>query len=328
LRQAIYNPGMDPVRKTYGLLAALWLASMAGGQSAKRSEGLKKQLDAIAQATQGTFGYSLHHLKTGDRLERLGDELFPTDSTLKVAIMAAGMEPIISGQISYTSTRRLHPDDRNAGGFFFTFRDNTEIEFKEAIHQMIAHSDNTATLMLLRWIGGTDPVNDWLQRRGLGKTRLTVQYPISPELERNEAKLEELKRDVAKWGMGVSTPNEMRQLMEMIVDGRAGSPAAADEMWRILTHQYFDGGIGSQIPPGVSVASKSGRGARTRSGMAIVNSPSGIYVLVIFAQGGSDARSSWHDHVATSIRSISRAVWQHYHPTDKWSPPVGAEKLW
>ena len=74
--------------------------------------------------------------------------------------------------------------------------------------------------------------------------------------------------------------------------------------------------------------SSSGRAARTRSGLAIVNSPSGIYVLSIFAQGPPDARSTWHDEVATSIRGISSAVWQHYHPTDKWTPPTGVERFW
>jgi beta-lactamase class A len=319
---------MRHIGKTCGLAAVLWLASFAAAQSAAGNGNLKNRLDAIAQATPGTLGYSLHHLKTGDRIDRLGDELFPTDSTLKVAIMAAAMEQVSSRKIGYGSARRLVSADRNAGGFFFSFRDDTELEFREVIHQMIAQSDNTATLMLMRWIGGADPVNDWLRRRGLNKTRLIVQYPISKELEADAAKIAELSRDIGKWGMGVSTPNEMRQLMETVIDGQAGSPAAVDEMYRILTHQYFDAGIGSQIPPWVSVASKSGRGPRTRSGLAIVNSISGTYTLAIYGQAGSDAKSNWHDDVATSIRGISKAVWQHYHPADKWSPPPAAEKFW
>jgi hypothetical protein len=172
------------------------------------------------------LGYSLHHLKTNDRIERLGNDLFPTDSTLKVAIMAAAMEHVVSDKIGYGSTRQIISGDRNAGGFFYSFRENTILEFREVVHQMITHSDNTATLMLMRWIGGADPVNEWLRQHDLIKTRLVVQYPVSKELESNTAKIEELQRDIAKWGMGVSTPNEMGRLMEMIVDGRAGSPAA------------------------------------------------------------------------------------------------------
>ena len=231
---------------------------------------------------------------------------FPTDSTLKLAIMYAAMEQVASGKVKYHAIRPLLKDDKNAGGFFFSYKDGTEIEFSELVHQMIAVSDNTATLMLMRWIGGADPVNDWLQRHGLKKTRLIVQYPVSEELAKNSQKIEELQRDIAKWGMGVSTPNEMRQLMEMIVDGQAGSPAAVDEMWRVLTHQYKDAGIASGLPPWISVASKSGKGSGTRSDMAIVNSPSGIYVLTIFTRGGPDAKNDWQDEAVTSIRAIQR----------------------
>jgi hypothetical protein len=76
------------------------------------------QLDSIAQDTQGTVGYSLHHRKASDRLEKLGDEPFPTDSTLKVAIMCAVMEQVVSGKVGYHDTRQPIPKDKNAGGFF------------------------------------------------------------------------------------------------------------------------------------------------------------------------------------------------------------------
>jgi hypothetical protein len=62
--------------------------------------------------------------------------------------------------------------------------------------------------------------------------------------------------------------------------------------------------------------------------MAVVNSPSGIYVITIFIEGPPDAKSSWHGEADTSIRAISGAVWRHYHPNDKWSPPAGADKFW
>jgi beta-lactamase class A len=57
---------------------------------------------------------------------------------------------------------------------------------------MIALSDNTATLMMLRWIGGTDVVNDWLNRHGLKTTRLIQPWPISAELERDEAAIKKI----------------------------------------------------------------------------------------------------------------------------------------
>jgi beta-lactamase class A len=292
-------------------------------------DDLRKQLDSIADGVQFKLGYSLHHLKKNDRLDRLGDELFPTDSTLKVAIMCAAMEKVERGEIGYYDVRPLIKEDRNAGGFFYSYRDGTEVEFTEAVHQMIAVSDNTATLMVMRWIGGTEVVNKWLDRHGLKATRLLAYHPLSKELEplaRDEAALRQYMETVKKWGMGVSTPNEMRRLMELIVEGKAGTAASSDEMHRVLNHQYKDQGIASQIPPWVVVASKSGRGAHSQSDMAIVHSPSGTYVLTVFTRDSRDASRGGQNQGSKEVRAISRAVWRYYHPDDKWSPPVGAEK--
>jgi Beta-lactamase enzyme family len=61
----------------------------------------------------------------------------------------------------------------------------------------------------------------------------------------------------------------------MIVEGKAGTAAACDEMHRVLNHEYKDEGIASRILPWVAVASKSGRSEHSQSDMAIVHSPSG-----------------------------------------------------
>src|SRR5438132_13212309 len=100
----------------------------------------------------------------------------------------------------------------------------------------------------------------------------------------------EIKKLNELCGLGVTTPNDMRSLMEMVGNGRAGTPAACDEMHRILNHQYFDSGIPSQIPPSVCVASKSGAVDHSRSEVALVHSPSGDYVLAVYTKDDRDAR--------------------------------------
>ncbi|HEX2487964.1 MAG TPA: serine hydrolase [Blastocatellia bacterium] len=291
-------------------------------------EGLRKQLDSIAEGVNGKVGYSLHHLTRNESLDRLGDEIFPTDSTLKIAIMCAGMEKVERGEIGYYNLRPLLKEDKDAGGFFHNYNPGAEIEFKESMHQMITVSDNTATLMLMRWIGGTDVVNDWLDRHGLKTTRLLHQHPMSEKLKGDEAAMQKYAESIKKWGMGVSTPNEMRTLMEMIVSGKAGTPASSDEMHRLLNHQYHDSGIASQIPPWVLVASKSGRSEYSQSDMAVVYSPSGAYALTVFIKESKASGNGLFDGRARAIRAISRAVWRYYHPNDKWEPPAGVAKYW
>jgi hypothetical protein len=111
--------------------------------------------------------------------------------------------------------------------------------------------------------------------------------------------------------------------MEMIVSGKAGTPASSDEMHRLLNHQYKDEGIASQIPPWVVVASKSGNSEKSQSDMAVVHSPSGAYALTIFIKEVDEVNRR-----RQAIRDISRAVWRYYHPNDKWEPPAGVAKYW
>jgi beta-lactamase class A len=312
------------------LLTFLMLAGFPS-QSAHASPNLaelRKQLETIAGGFHGKIGISLHHLKTNDRMDIRGDEQFPTGSTIKVAMLCVVMEKVEKGELNYYQKFPLTEDDLGAGtGFLKNYKIGTQVTLKELLHQMITASDNTATRMVLKAIGSDAAINDWLKRNGFSSTRLNVPYPISEAVLKDEAARRKLLEQYDLWGMGVSTPNEMRLLMEMISEGKAGSLAACDEMHRILNHQYFDDGIAGQIPPSVVVASKSGVGKRSRSDIAIVHAPSGTYLLAIYTKEAEDFRITRDNEQDTAIRTIARAVWQHYQPESKWAPPAGAGKF-
>jgi beta-lactamase class A len=295
---------------------------------AKR-DALRKQLDAIADKFHGKIGYSLHHLKTGDQLERFGGEKFPSGSTIKLAMLCAAMEKQQSGEISYDDDARpLTEELRSYGtGLIHNYRGGTNIRLRDLLYLLIAHSDNSASTILGQWLGA-EAVNQWLDRQGLKNTRLLVPFPWSGSFQQDMAARPMQWEQLKRWGMGVSTPHEMRMLMEMIADGRAGTPAATDQMIRILTRQYYTDGIASQIPPWVSVASKHGAESKSRSDVAVVYAPSGTYVLAIYTKEAQDAGFKWDNEQATAIRAISRAIWRYYNPRVKWSPPTGTEKFY
>ncbi|MEJ7577218.1 MAG: serine hydrolase [Pyrinomonadaceae bacterium] len=289
---------------------------------------LRRQLEAIANSFHGKIGVSLRHLKTKDRLELRGDEKFPTGSTIKVAMLCVAMEKVEKGELNYYQKFTLTEDEVSGGtGFLRNYQIGKQVTLKELLHFMITASDNTATRMVLKAIGSNTAINDWLSRHNVKNTRLNVPYPVSEAVWRDDAARRKLLEQYNQWGMGVSTPNEMRLLMEMITEGKAGTPAACDEMHRILNHQYFDDGIAGQIPPSVVVASKSGVEKHSRSDIAIVHAPSGTYVLTIYTKEAQDTRILRENEQDTAIRAIARAVWQHYQPESKWSPPAGAEKF-
>ncbi len=279
---------------------------------------LKAELDALAKPVKGIVGYSLYHTRQNHRIALNGDEIFPTASTIKVAVMGKAFEEVTSGRLGYLDKLAIAPDDRRGGaGFLQFYKDDAKPEIKELIHLMITVSDNTATIMLAKKLGVV-AINEWLSRLNLKDTRLLSAIP--PE----EKELLALRE---KWGMGMATPNEMVALLDAIRTNKAGTVAACEAMIRILTHQYFDDLIAAQSPPWVPVASKSGSIDASRSDIAIVFSPSGPYILAVYAKEIEDRRWSKENESQKMIKAIARKVYQHYHPREKWSPPPGHDAL-
>lgn len=278
---------------------------------------LKAKLDAICERFHGVMGYSLYHTRYQHRLNRLGDEIFPTASTIKTAVMAKAFEEIEAGRLSYNESIPITPDDvRDGAGLLQFFREKQSVPVKMLIHLMITVSDNTATVMLVRRLG-TVEVNRYLERLGLKQTRLLMLHPPDDM---------ELKALRDRWGMGMCTPNEMVELLDAIRTGKAGAPAACDRMLRILSHQFYDDLIGSSVPPGVVAATKSGAIERSRSDTGIVFSPSGAYILAVYTKEAEDTRWSPDNEGEQAIREVAREVWRFYHPRERWQPPAGRER--
>ncbi len=279
---------------------------------------LKAKLDPICERFRGVMGYSLYHTRYNHRIDRLGDEIFPSASTIKVAVMTKAFEEIDAGRLRYSEKIPILPEDiRDGSGLLQFFKENESVEVRMAIHLMITVSDNTATIMLARKLG-TVEVNKHLQRLGLKHTRLLALHPPDDI---------ELKTLRDKWGMGMCTPNEMVALLDAIRTNKAATPASCDRMLRIMAHQYYDDLIGSSVPPWVVCCLKSGAINRSRSDVGIVFAPSGAYILAVYTKEAEDTRWTHDNEGEQAIREVAREVWRFYHPRDPWRPPPGAEKL-
>ena len=123
-------------------------------KAGRGDQRLQRELEGVAAAFHGKLGYSLHHLKRGDRLERWADERFPTASTIKLAVLCTAMEKNQKGEIGYFDTRSYEPENKRGGaGFIQNYKEGTKLELKELLHLMITISDNTATAMMVKWLG-------------------------------------------------------------------------------------------------------------------------------------------------------------------------------
>lgn len=286
------------------------------------ASALKAELERIAAAHRGVMGISVKNLDTGEEISVNGDQLFPTASSIKLAVMCAVFDEMCSptGKFPDYYMTKPYDDATSVGGAGFVkqFKDGTKVELKELLHFMITVSDNVATNMLVEWLGGLDRVNDWLRARGFRHTRMNATVG-----GRAVWSAEGLR----EWGLGVCTPDEMRRLLEMIYKGEAGTTTSTDEMLRLLGNQYFDGLIAGEAPPTVWVGSKSGAINDARSDNAIVASPGAAYILTVYTKQNADKRWTHENEAEVAIRKVARTVYQHFNPASTWVRPAGTEKL-
>jgi len=196
------------------------------------TSALRRKLDSIADAHHGIVGYSVIDLETGARINRRGDETFPTASLIKVAILVTVYDLVAKGQLSLDDPLTVLKIDQVPGSGIIQFLHNgTVLTVHDAAWLMSTISDNTATNLLLDRIIIR---RVWAKMDSLGLQHTRVH---SKSFLRNSSVAMDSS---VKYGLGVTTPNEMAHLFELMAHGKAVNPAADSTMLDILEHNTTD----------------------------------------------------------------------------------------
>jgi beta-lactamase class A len=203
---------------------------------------LRRTLDSIADAHRGVVGYSVIDLDSGDRISRRGDEKFPTASLIKVGVLVTVFDLVAKNQMSLDDPLTVLAIDQTGGsGVLQYFRSGTTITVKDAAWLVATVSDNTATNLLL------DKINIrriWAKMDSLGLPGTRIHSKVN--LRNTSVAMD----SSVKYGLGVTTPNEMARLFELLANGRAVNRTADSTILNMLEHntmnlmlQRFAGGV-------------------------------------------------------------------------------------
>jgi beta-lactamase class A len=277
-------------------------------------EGLESSLREAANGVRGTVGIYVHHLRTGETVAINADTLFPTASMIKVPILCGVFDKIEKDELDYHAEMVYRDSLWYAGvDILGSFADSSKITLSKLAMLMIATSDNTASLWLQLLAGTGTTINSWMERNGYMHTRVNSRTPGREAMR-------------SRFGWGVTTPREMANLLIQILEGRAVSPGASDEMYRVLSNIYWSGEALSQIPPTINAASKQGAVDRSRSEVVLVNAPHGDYVFCVITKDQEDTSWVYDNEGYVLIRTVSRLLWNHFEPDFGWKPVPGHEK--
>ncbi len=220
------------------------------------------------------------------------------------------------GRLPLDTPLVLRDADKVGGsGVLNGMHDGLSVTVGDAIHLMIVVSDNTATNMLVARLG-TAQIDDRLEALGFHDTRLfrptfrDGHADVLPDLER-------------EFGLGMTTPREMAELMALIADGRAVSAGASASMRATLGKQQDRAMIPRLLPDDVEVGNKTGTdqekhagpgGVRrhVRADVAIVTGHGVRYVIAVYTRQVEDTRWGVENDAVTTGAQISRMVYDYF----------------
>jgi beta-lactamase class A len=281
---------------------------------------LKKELDAICSTFGGKIGYSVKVLSSGDVISYNGDMRFPTASTIKTAILVEAINQVEEGKVKWTDQKEVPPTAERtpnmASQWAYFLKDGVKPNLDAWSNLMITYSDNTATKVCGMWMGN-EAIRSRMQGMGLEKTAF-LSYTTPDKTW--------FRRWNRHYGMGMTTPDEMRSLWDHIAQRKATqTQAGAERLLKILGRQYWDDWAGATAPPEIRVFNKTGAISRSRSETAYVLGKY-PYTLSIFTNDQKDQRWVADNEGDVALGKICALVFNHLNPGQKYvAPPRASE---
>ena len=257
-----------------------WLLALAAAPATAEAPAglrfLEARLADLGKVSPGNIGIAALDLQTGEMVSVHGDEAFPMASTVKVAVAANYLAQVEFGRRSL--------DDRIGG--------RTAAQLMDA---MITRSDNHATDLLIRNLGGPAKIQQWLEQRNVTGLRV----------DRTIAQLLAAKRDL--WDVrDSSTPRAMVELLRRLDDGTLVQPWSRQYllglMARCVTGKNRMRGM---LPAGTRVEHKTGTLANYSSDVGFITLPNGRRLAVAFFARSAPNRPQ-------TIAAAARAVYDGF----------------
>ncbi|HWJ58460.1 MAG TPA: serine hydrolase [Sphingomicrobium sp.] len=262
-------------------------AQPAAAASTPSLSSLEQQLSYLLAGKSADVGLAALDLSTGETLSIKGDTRFPMASTVKLAVAATYLSQVDNGRRSLDDTIK-----------------GTSV--RSLMARMLIHSDNRATDVLIRDLGGPQAVQDWLDFHGFKNMRI----------DRTIARLLSDKRDL--WDhRDSSTPLAMVEFLRRLDRGNVLQPSSRSYLLGLMSRcETGRNRMKALLPFGTLVEHKTGTLNGLTDDVGFITLPDGRRLAVaFFARGGSNRPATIAEAARTiydGFRSVVRWQFQQY----------------
>jgi beta-lactamase class A len=221
------------------------------------------------QQLDGVLGVAIKDLSNEHTLLLNADEVFPTASTIKIAILAEFYRQLQQGKLKFDELYTLRKADLVGGsGIAEALTPGaTRLTLRDVAALMVSVSDNSMTNVLIERVG-MENVNSLLDALGLTHTRLRRKM-----------------MDVKAAGEGrenLATPRELMGLLEALFRGKVLNKEMTEDFFRLLS-VHKESYLPHELPEDLRIANKPGELEGVRNDCGVVLNGARPYVICVMA---------------------------------------------
>ncbi|MBV9440127.1 MAG: serine hydrolase [Candidatus Eremiobacteraeota bacterium] len=265
---------------------------------------LQERLASLTLRAPGRVAIDVEDVATGISTGVNAGTEMPAASTIKVPVMVEVFKQLAAGRFDLNTRLTLKRADRDSGsGDLYRGAVGSTYPVSRLLALMIDVSDNTATNMLIRLVGRTS-INATMEELGLEHTRL--------------ADFIRSRGNGIRWTLR-SSPADMVHLLDSMAKDQLIDEWSSREMVAILRGQRHNGLLPQPLPPGTSIAHKTGTLHDTLNDVGIVYAgESSRYIIAVMT---TNLRTL--DAGRRFIRGVSRLAYDALDRLASWRDANG-----
>ncbi len=284
------------------------IGSTSSSLAASKRSKLQAKIEMAIRASGAEVAVAFRDLKDGREILLNPILTYHAASTMKVPVMMEVFRQVGAAKLALDDPLPIKNDFISiVDGSHFSIGMDSDSEptlyrrigqtatIRELVQLMITVSSNFATNILIEKVGAANVMELMVQ---LGAKDIRVLRGV------------EDSKAFQKGLNNTTTARDLMILLTAIAEQRAVSPAASDEMVKILLDQKFNESIPAGLPKEVRVAHKTGSITKINHDAAIVYPPKRKPYILIILTRGLEQESQAHKLMA----EISRLIYEDLSP--------------